>query len=136
MSKEIARVQQSVIECDGFNDFTNEIEGEEESVNVSAHVIQGTRIKYKDPRWLIGTSDVTGKLLTVLGQRNVATKWGFSGLHRAVAGQRLWRGPEQDAGQYVVGILHRFGLPGAVLGELPRRLNLRAATCQCCAALG
>jgi hypothetical protein len=74
MSQEIVRVQKSVIECDGVSDFTSEVEGEEE-VNVSAQAIQGARIKYIDPRWLLGTTDITGHLFTVLGERNVATKW-------------------------------------------------------------
>jgi hypothetical protein len=68
---------QTVVDLDGFNDFTNEVEGaEDEHVNTSAGVIQGTKLKFIDPRWLIEGRDVTGMLLTVIGVRNVVNKWG------------------------------------------------------------
>jgi hypothetical protein len=69
--------RQSVVDLDGFNDFTNEVEGaEDDYVNTSSRVIQGTKIKFNDPRWLIDGRDVTGRLLTVIGVRNVVNKWG------------------------------------------------------------
>jgi hypothetical protein len=67
---------QTVVDLDGFNDFTNEVEGaEDDRVNTSAGVIQGTKLKFIDPRWLIDGRDVTGMLLTVIGVRNVVNKW-------------------------------------------------------------
>jgi hypothetical protein len=67
---------QNVVDLDGFNDFTNEVVGAgDEHVNTSAPVIQGTKLKFIDPRWLIDGRDVTGMLLTVIGVRNVVNKW-------------------------------------------------------------
>src|SRR4051794_2640421 len=67
---------QNIVDLDGFNDFTNEVEGaEDERVNTSARVIQGTKLKFIDPRWLIDGRDVTGMLLTIIGVRNVVNKW-------------------------------------------------------------
>ena len=71
---------QNIVDLDGFNDFTNEVEGaEDERVNTSARVIQGTKLKYIDPRWQIDGRDVTGMLLTLVGTRNVVNKWGPDG---------------------------------------------------------
>jgi hypothetical protein len=70
--------RQTVVDLDGFKDFTNEVEGagDDDRVNTSARVIQGTKLKFNDPRWLIDGRDVTGMLLTVIGVRNVVNKWG------------------------------------------------------------
>jgi hypothetical protein len=65
--------RQSIVDLDGFNDFTNEVEGEED--RASSRVIQGTKLKFLDPRWLINETDVTGKLLTAIGVLNVVNKW-------------------------------------------------------------
>jgi hypothetical protein len=70
-----AVVKKSVQELDGFNDFTSEVEGDE-NINVSSKVIQGTKIKFIDPRWLAGEKDITGKMLTAIGVLNVVNKWG------------------------------------------------------------
>jgi hypothetical protein len=68
----------SIVDLDGFNDFTDEVEGEEE--RASSWVIQGMKIKFNDPRWLDRAGqDITHKLLTVLGERNVVNKWGHDG---------------------------------------------------------
>jgi len=64
----------SVVDLDGFNDFTSEAEGDD-SLNAAPRAIQGTKIKFIDPRWLIEERDVTGTLLTVLGVRKVVNKW-------------------------------------------------------------
>jgi hypothetical protein len=67
---------QNVVDLDGFSDFTNEVEGADaDRVNTSARVIQGTKLKFIDPRWLIDGRDVTGMSLTVIGVRNVVNKW-------------------------------------------------------------
>src|SRR5262245_65712738 len=72
--------RQTVVDLDGFKDFTNEVEGAggDDRVNTSARVIQGTKLKFNDPRWLIDGRDVTGRLLTVIGVRNVVNKWGLN----------------------------------------------------------
>jgi hypothetical protein len=67
--------QRSVVDLDGFNSFTSEVEGSDD-VNTSSRVIQGTKLKYIDPRWLIDERDVTGMRLTLIGVRNVVNKWG------------------------------------------------------------
>ena len=73
MSNDVAR-RRTVVELDGFNDFTNEIEGEED--RASGRIIQGGKLKYIDPRWLLkSTTDVTGKLVTAIGVLNVVNKW-------------------------------------------------------------
>jgi hypothetical protein len=76
MSNDVAKTTTYQLDAfDGFNDFTNEVEGEEE--RVSGRVIQGNKIKFIDPRWLDNTGkDITGKLLTAIGVRNVVSKWG------------------------------------------------------------
>src|SRR5215813_9916186 len=73
MTNEVAK--RSVVELDGFDDFTNQVEGED-SLNVSSGVIQGTKIVFLDPRWLDSSEkDITGVLLTAIGTRNVVNKW-------------------------------------------------------------
>jgi hypothetical protein len=67
--------KQNVVDLDGFSDFTNECEGDSDDVNMSSRVIQGTKLKFIDPRWLIDGQDVTGKQLTLIGVRNVVNKW-------------------------------------------------------------
>jgi len=69
-----ALVVQSVVDLDGFNDFTSETAGDD-NVNTMPRVIQGTKLKFTSPNWLIDGQVVTGKLLTVLGVRKVVTKW-------------------------------------------------------------
>jgi hypothetical protein len=67
-----------VIELDGFSNYTNEVEGDED-LNVSGRVIQGAKIKFLDPRWLDNNgTDITGKLLTAIEVVNVVTKWGHN----------------------------------------------------------
>ena len=72
----LTTTRSSVVELDGFDDFTNEVEGVEE--RMSSKVIEGTKIKFIDPRWLNAKTgqDITGKHLTVVGVRNVINKWG------------------------------------------------------------
>ena len=66
--------RQSIAELDGFADFVSEVEGEEE--RTSSLVIQGAKIKFLDPRWIDNAEqDITGKLLTAIGVRNVVNKW-------------------------------------------------------------
>jgi hypothetical protein len=69
--------RQSIVDLDGFNNFTNEVEGEED--RASSRVIQGPKLKFINPRWLINEKDVTGKLLTAIGVLNVVNKWGHDG---------------------------------------------------------
>jgi hypothetical protein len=60
---------------DGFDDYTDAIEGNKD-LNVSSRVIQGTKIKFIDPRWLdANEEDITGTLLTAVGVLNVVNKW-------------------------------------------------------------
>jgi hypothetical protein len=73
MASEVAKQQRTIVELDGFNDFVSEQEGEE--VNVSSRVIQGTKLKFLDPRWVIAEQDVTRMHLTVIGVRNVVNRW-------------------------------------------------------------
>jgi hypothetical protein len=74
MKTALTMQKQNVVELDGFNDFTTESEGDD-AINTSSRVIQGTKLKYLDPRWLIEERDVTGMLLTAIGVVNVANKW-------------------------------------------------------------
>jgi hypothetical protein len=67
--------KQNVVDLDGFSGFTNECEGDGDDVNMSSRVIQGIKLKFIDPRWLIDDQDVTGKQLTLIGVRNVVNKW-------------------------------------------------------------
>jgi len=79
MTKNNLMTTTAVVDRDGFSNFTNEVEGEEDT-NVSNKVIQGTKIKFLDPRWLDNKEkDITGTLLTALGVRNVVNKWGPDG---------------------------------------------------------
>ena len=74
MSNDVAKTTTYQLDAfDGFNDFTNEVEGEEE--RVSGRVIQGNKIKFIDPRWMLNEKDVTGMVLTSLGLRRVVNKW-------------------------------------------------------------
>jgi hypothetical protein len=67
----------SVLELDGFNNYTSEVEGTgDDALNTGSRAIIGDRLKFIDPRWLLGDTDVTGKLVTAIGTRNVVTKWG------------------------------------------------------------
>jgi len=71
--------RQTIVDLDGFNDFTNEVEGEEE--RAAGRVIQGDKIKFIDPRWVDQAGkDITGKLLTAIGVRNVVNKWGHDNM--------------------------------------------------------
>jgi hypothetical protein len=49
MANEVTR--RSVVDLDGFSDFTSEVEGEED-VNLSSMIIKGMKIKYIMPHWL------------------------------------------------------------------------------------
>jgi len=72
-------MKRTVVELDGFNDYTNEVEGEEE-LNVSSRVIKGMKIKFLDPRWLDNNKkDITGTRRTVLDVWNIVTKWSRDG---------------------------------------------------------
>jgi hypothetical protein len=73
----LTSVRKNVVDLDGFSDFTNESEGDSDDVNASSRVIQGTKLKYLDPRWLVDGQDVTGMLLTLIGWRGVVNKWGL-----------------------------------------------------------
>jgi hypothetical protein len=67
--------KKTVLELDGFNAFTNEVEGDG-NISTGSSIIQGTKLKYLDPCWWIGEQNVTGTLLTVVNVLNVVTKWG------------------------------------------------------------
>jgi hypothetical protein len=71
----LSTVRKDIVDLDGFRNFTNEAEGDSGDVNASSRVIQGARLKFLDPRWLIDDQDVTGKQLTLIGVRNVVNKW-------------------------------------------------------------
>jgi hypothetical protein len=74
MANELAK--RAVVDLDGFNNYTNEVEGEED-FGASGRVIQGIKISFLDPRWLDNDErDITGKLLTAIDVVNVVTKWG------------------------------------------------------------
>src|SRR5262249_25295894 len=69
-------VKRTVVELDGFADFTNEVEGED-NLNVLTGVIQGIKVAFLDSRWLDNNEkDITGSLFTAIGIRNVVNKWG------------------------------------------------------------
>jgi hypothetical protein len=75
MTNELTK--RTITDLDGFNDFTNEVEGEEDLNSMSTKVIHGTRFKFLDPRWLDPSGkDITGALFTAIAVANVATKWG------------------------------------------------------------
>jgi hypothetical protein len=44
MTNEVMKKATTVVDLDGFNDFTSEVEGEED-INVSSRVIQGGKLK-------------------------------------------------------------------------------------------
>jgi hypothetical protein len=71
----LTSVRKNIVDLDGFSDFTDEREGDDDDINMSSRVIQGAKLKYLDPRWLIDDQDVTGKRLTLIGVRNVVNKW-------------------------------------------------------------
>jgi hypothetical protein len=77
----LATVRKSVVELDGFNDFVAESEGgsDGDDVNTSSRVIIGTKLRFNDPRWLIGDTDVSGMLLTAFAVRKVVNKWSVDG---------------------------------------------------------
>ena len=76
MSNEMTTAtKKTVPELDGFNAFTNEVEGDD-NINTGSSIIQGTKLKYLDPCWWIGEQKVTGTLLTAVNVLNVVTKWG------------------------------------------------------------
>jgi hypothetical protein len=76
MSNEMTTAtKKTVLELDGFNAFTNEVEGDD-NINTGSSIIQGTKLKYLDPCWWIGEQNVTGTLLTAVNVLNVVTKWG------------------------------------------------------------
>jgi len=64
----------SVVELDGFSDFTHESEGGED-INTSNRVIVGGKFKFLDPRWLLDGEGVTGMRATLIGVRNIVNKW-------------------------------------------------------------
>jgi len=64
----------SVVDLDGFAGYTRAVEGQDESA-ASSRVIQGEKIKFIDPRWMLNEKDVTGMVLTSLGLRRVVNKW-------------------------------------------------------------
>jgi hypothetical protein len=66
----------TILELDGFANYTSEVEGESDALDTASRAIIGDQLKFIDPRWLLEGADVTGKLVTVIGTRNVATKWG------------------------------------------------------------
>ena len=71
--------RKTVADLDGFSDFTDETEGSTD-LNVSSRVIQGEKLKFIDPRWLMREKDVTGMRLTAIGVVNVVNKWGEDNL--------------------------------------------------------
>ena len=66
-----------VLELDGFNDFTDEVEGDD-NVNTGGSIIQGKKLKFLDPDWHIEAQIVTGMRLTAINVLNVVTKWGHN----------------------------------------------------------
>jgi hypothetical protein len=69
--------KKTVLELDGFNDFTDEVEGDD-GINTGSSVIQGKKLKFLDPDWWIEGQNVTGLRLTAIDVRNVVTKWGLN----------------------------------------------------------
>ena len=61
-----------VLELDGFNDFTDEVEGDD-NVNTGGSIIQGKKLKFLDPDWHIEAQIVTGMRLTAINVLNVVT---------------------------------------------------------------
>src|SRR5262249_1068570 len=78
MAQEIT-TRKTAADLDGFSDFTDETEGSTD-LNVSGRVIQGEKLKFIDPRWLMSEKDVTGMRLTAIGVVNVVNKWGEDNL--------------------------------------------------------
>jgi hypothetical protein len=95
--------RQSIVDLDGFNDFTNEVEGQEED-RASSRVIIGAKIKFIFPpgSWLdTAENNITGKRLTVLGTRNVVNKWGHDNMpietHILAPGEKFPNFDERNA---------------------------------------
>ena len=66
----------SIVDLDGFSGYTRAVEGQDDTI-ASSRVIQGEKIKFIDPRWLLASNnkDITGTVLTSLGLRRVVNKW-------------------------------------------------------------
>ncbi|PWT80376.1 MAG: hypothetical protein C5B58_11780 [Acidobacteria bacterium] len=75
MTQELATKLRSTTALDGFDDFTNEAEGEE-GINVSGSVIQGSKLSFVFPKlWTIDDQPATGMRFTCIEVLNVVTKW-------------------------------------------------------------
>jgi len=75
MSNEVmTTTNKPVVELDGFNNFTDEVEGDD-GINAIGSVIRGAKFKFLDPDWKIEERIVTGKRFTAVDVVNVSTKW-------------------------------------------------------------
>jgi len=75
----LTTARKSVVDLDGFSGFTDEAEGADDVIDTSSRVIIGQKLKFNDPRWLIGDVDVSGTLLTAFDVRRVVNKWSVDG---------------------------------------------------------
>src|SRR5262249_4555423 len=65
----------SVIELDGLSGGYLDDTGQGDEDRVSNRVIQGGKIKFKDPNWYLDGEVITGRLLTIIDMRKVVNKW-------------------------------------------------------------
>jgi hypothetical protein len=65
----------SVIELDGLSGGYLDDTGQGDEDRVSNRVIQGGKIKFKDPNWYLDGEVITGRLLTIIAMRKVMNKW-------------------------------------------------------------
>jgi hypothetical protein len=64
------------VELDGFTNYTDETDGDDDALNTPSRAIVGLRLKFVDPRWTLEGEDVTGESLTLIDMRKVVSKWG------------------------------------------------------------
>src|SRR5262249_16773158 len=65
----------SVIELDGLSGGYLDDTGQGDEDRVSSRVIQGGKIKFKDPNWYLDGQIITRRLLTLIAMRKVVNKW-------------------------------------------------------------
>jgi hypothetical protein len=75
MSNSEIVLKKTAVELDGFADFTDEVEGED-NTSTGSSAIQGSKIKFLDPDWWLNGVKITHQQFTVVGVANVVNKWG------------------------------------------------------------
>jgi hypothetical protein len=69
----------SVIELDGLSGGYLDDSGQGNDDRTSSRVIQGGKLKFDDPNWILDGQIVTGLVLTIIAMRKVVNKWSKDG---------------------------------------------------------